>query len=186
MFAVRGRPFAAGQQPPECARPRAQQCGHANAVGMAKARRQSLVAVAGTATLRPGQRGAAFTPLYRDKRVRLEFSTASTLRTLKRAEARASAALVHGARIVPIRSMSPNQSASKSSQPSLVIPPAASWDNSRSAGVRPAGGCSLGFPMPVQRLPAAGWLGELAARCRRHWQPRWLPPPFQTDSLRRN
>ena len=61
------------------------------------------------------------------------FSTASTLQTLKRAEARASAALVHGARIVPIRSMSPNQSASKSSQPSLVIPPAASWDNSRSA-----------------------------------------------------
>ena len=37
-----------------------------------------------------------------------------------------------GARIVPIRSAPPDQSASKLFQPSLVRPPAASWDNSRS------------------------------------------------------
>ena len=39
-----------------------------------------------------------------------------------------------GARIVPIRSAPPDQPALKSFQPSLVMPPAASWDNSRSAG----------------------------------------------------
>jgi hypothetical protein len=38
-----------------------------------------------------------------------------------------------GARIVPIRSAPPDQRALKSFQPSLVMPPAASWDNSRSA-----------------------------------------------------
>ena len=27
-------------------------------------------------------------------------------------------------------------------------------------------------------------VGALAARCRLHWQPRWLPPPFQTGSIR--
>ena len=38
-----------------------------------------------------------------------------------------------GAGIVPIRSALPDQPASKLSEPPLVIPPAASWDNSRSA-----------------------------------------------------
>ena len=44
-----------------------------------------------------------------------------------------------GARIVPIRSASPDKSTSKLFQTSPGIPPAASWDNSRSAAIRPGG-----------------------------------------------
>jgi hypothetical protein len=36
--------------------------------------------------------------------------------------------------------------------------------------------------LPVSAASSRRLVGELAARCRHHWQPRWLPPLFQTAS----
>ena len=59
-----------------------------------------------------------------------------------------------GARIVPIRSAPPDQPALKSFQPSLVMPPAASWDNSRSAAFARQ---KCNRPLPCSSTPNCLW-----------------------------
>ena len=70
-----------------------------------------------------------------------------------------------GARIVPIRSASRNKTTSKSSLALLVIPPAASWDNSRSGENYSTLGKFTPFPSASRRrVGAALWPAAKAER----------------------